>query len=259
MELIVGDAFDKTTGASTAPEIPLFKRFRDKWRLIDHTNFKPASTDSFVEAIVTSHRFDIMEFAKSYMEVQQPRDDYREFLEISYIFLGGVPVRGLRFQVPGAMHCARWMAKVIYAINVWLFRDQFKIIAFEKKVVCDLATFAVLIHLRAWMTAPIAVQAPLNDYVIGTTAPIAVQAPLNDFMLMGQLLRYPHATISTATSKKLGLHLWYMSEELVGLALCDSRIPPETKKLMVAAMEEIAPDHPPKRPRVESSAICNNK
>ena len=242
MELIVGAAFEKTTGASAGPEILLFKRFRDKWRFIDHTSFKPASTNSFVEAMVASSRVDILEFAKSYMEVQQPRDDYREFLELSYIFLGGVPVRGVRFQVLGAMHRARWMAKVIYAIKVWLFRSQFKMTAFEEKGVRDLATFAVLIHLKAWMTAP-----------------IAVEAPLNDFMLMGQLLKYPHATVSTATSKKLGLHLWYISEELVGLALFDSRIPPESKKLMLAAMEEIAPDHPPKRPRVESSAFLGNK
>ena len=83
------------------------------------------------------------------------------------------------------------------------------------------------------------------------TAPLAVEAPLNDFMLMGQLLRYHNGGVSTATSKKLGLHLWYLSEELMGLAPFDSRISIESKKLMLAAMQEVAPDEPPKRPRVE--------
>ena len=81
------------------------------------------------------------------------------------------------------------------------------------------------------------------------TAPLAVEAPLNDFMLMGQLLRYHNGGVSTATSKKLGLHLWYLSEELIGLAPFDSRISIESKKLMLAAMQEVAPDEPQNDPK----------
>jgi len=60
------------------------------------------------------------------------------------------------------------------------------------------------------------------------------------------------------TSKKLGLHLWYLSEELVALALFDSRVTADTKKLMLAAMDEPAPDHPPKRPRTDTSGFLND-
>ncbi len=90
------------------------------------------------------------------------------------------------------------------------------------------------------------------------TAPLAVEAPLNDFLLMGKLLRYHEAKISSATSKKLGLHLWYLSEELVALALFDSRVISETKKLMLAAMDEASPGHPLKRPRVDTSAFLGH-
>ncbi|KAK0041544.1 hypothetical protein Bpfe_029025 [Biomphalaria pfeifferi] len=38
-----------------------------------------------------------------------------------------------------------------------------------------------------------------------------------------------------------------------------TRVPAETKKLMLAAMENAAPEHPPKRPRVETSAFTNSK
>jgi len=113
--------------------------------------------------------------------------------------------------------------------------------ASEKKGIRDLATFAVLIHLKAWITAPMGVEAPLNDY-----------------RLMIELLRYPQEVISSATSKKLGLHLWYISEELVGLALFDTRVPVEMKRLMLAAMEDPAPDHPPKRPKVKSTAFLSS-
>ena len=48
-------------------------------------------------------------------------------------------------------------------------------------------------------------------------APLPVVVPLNDFRTTINLLYDPHAAISAATSKTLGLHLWYLSEDLVGL------------------------------------------
>ena len=90
-------------------------------------------------------------------------------------------------------------------------------------------------------------------------APLAVEAPLNDFTLMRQLLRYPNAVIPTATSKKIGLHLWYLSEELDGMALFDSRVSSESKKLMLEVMRDVAPEHPLNTPRVESSAFLSNR
>ena len=140
------------------------------------------------------------------------------------------------------MHRARWMAKVIYTIKMWIFRSQFKKKPSEERGIRDVATFSVIIHLKAWMTAP-----------------LAAEAPLNDFKLMEQLLQYPHAAISAATSKKLSLHTWYLSEELIGLALFDSRLPHKSKRLMLAAMEEAAPDHPSKRPMSSPMHSWDNK
>ena len=243
MELIVGAAFEKTSiGTSTGPEILIFKRFKDKWGLVNCGDFQTASSDPAVDSLVAPFRSDILEFARTHLQSKQPRADYKEFLELSIIFLGEVPPQGVRFLMPGAMHRARWMSKVIYAIKIWLFRSQFKMTASEERGIRDLATFSVIVHLRAWMTAP-----------------FAVEAPLNDFRLMKQLLNYPQSAISASTSKKLGLHLWYLSEELVGLALFDTRIPHESKKLMLAAMEEVAPDHPSKRPSIKSAAFLGDR
>ena len=50
-----------------------------------------------------------------------------ELLELAIIFLGGTPAKGISFKQPGPMHNARWMAKAIYALKVWLFREQAKI------------------------------------------------------------------------------------------------------------------------------------
>ncbi len=174
---------------SSGPEINLFKRFQEQWQFIDRDKFQSASSDLYGENLVAGCRIDIVAFATAHLETQQPRDNYREFLELSMIFLGCSPTRGVHFQAPCAMHRARWTAKVLYAIKMWLFRDQLKLIKTEQNGVCHLAVFAVVVYLRAWMTAS-----------------LAVEAPLNDFLLMGQLLQYHEAKISFATSKKLGLH-----------------------------------------------------
>ena len=242
MELIIGAAFDQMLGDSSGPEITLFKRFQQQWQFIDRDKFQPASTDPYVESLVSNWRGDIVQFSTVQLELHQPRDDYREFLELSLIYLGSIPSRGLHFQMPGAVHRARWMSRVLYVIKIWLFRQQFKLTKREQNGIRELAAFAVIVYLRCWIKAS-----------------LAVEAPFNDFQLMGQLLRYPEAKISSVTSKKLGLHLWYISEELVALALFDNRVPADMKKLMVAAMDKPAPDHPPKRPRIDTSAFLSDK
>jgi hypothetical protein len=53
-----------------------------------------------------------------------PRNDYREFLELIIIFLGGTPLRDIILSQPDAYHLARWMAKAIYCFKIYLFRHQ---------------------------------------------------------------------------------------------------------------------------------------
>lgn len=43
---------------------------------------------------------------------------YRELLELAIIVLGGTPPRGIEFLALGALHRARWMARIIYAIKI---------------------------------------------------------------------------------------------------------------------------------------------
>jgi len=70
---------------------------------------------------------DLINFAVNYLQIKHPREDYRELLELTVIFLGGVPPRGIYFRVPGAIHYARWMAKAIYCLKIFLFRSQFRL------------------------------------------------------------------------------------------------------------------------------------
>jgi len=59
----------------------------------------------------------LLEFLKNNLNNAQPRNDYKELLELALIFLGEKPKTPTFFHVPGAIHHARWMAKAIYCIK----------------------------------------------------------------------------------------------------------------------------------------------
>uniref|UniRef100_UPI00358FE2CB ADAMTS-like protein 2 n=1 Tax=Myxine glutinosa TaxID=7769 RepID=UPI00358FE2CB len=136
----------------------------------------------------------VIDFAKKQLDLNQPRDDYKELLELTILFIGGVPARGIHFRAP------------------------------------------------AWMKAP-----------------SAAEPPMNDLLLMKTLISLKTASraISTATSEKLRNHLWYLSEELVGLAFFDKQVPITTKQLMVEALKGERPldEEPPKMPQPDRKAL----
>ena len=162
-------------------------------------------------------------FAFRHLEEAQPRDNYRELLELTLIFLGAVTRCRVHFMSPGAMYHARWMSKMIYSFKVWMFRAQFKLTPREEKDLRDVCLCCAYIYIKAWYTSP-----------------NVVSAPHNDLLLMKSLLEYSNinAAISRVTTEKLSNHLWYLSESLVGLAFYDSEVSPSTKRKMVKAMKE---------------------
>ena len=178
--------------------------------------------DDTVSKSVQDIRDSIIVFANRYLAESQPRDDYREFLELVVIFLGSVPARGVRFMAPGAMHHARWLSKVIYSLKIWMFRSQFHLTKPEEKGLQDVCVFAARVYLQAWITAP-----------------LAASAPYNDFLLLKSLLGYStiNPAISKAASHKFSNHLWYLSPELVGLAFFDRTVTSATKREMVNAIK----------------------
>ena len=150
MELLAGAAFKASLGPSSAPEVLLFKRFQQQWSLIDQSNYSTSVGVARMSEVVGPVQDYICEFAKNQLLMNNDfRDDYREFLELSLIFLGDSPPRGIHFMAPGAMHFAQWMSKVIYSLKVWLFRGQFKLTAFEEKGLGDMCLFAVTLYLKS--------------------------------------------------------------------------------------------------------------
>ena len=200
---------------SSGPDIAIFQRFKDRWQWIDLTAYETASEMSEIASFKDSS----LEFCQKCLETQQPRDDYREMLELCVIFLGGTPERGIHFIAPGALHRARWMARIIYSFKIWFFRRQFKLTVSEEKGIFQFLLFIARVYIHAWFEAPL---------------PSA--APRNDLHFLNSLTSLSNQTVRTAASDAFGRHLWYLSEVNIAMAFFDNRISAEEKQLMIHNM-----------------------
>lgn len=131
------------------------------------------------------------------------------------------------------MHHARWLSKAIYCLKIFLFQSQFALRAHDINGLRHICIFIVVVYVKAWFSAP-----------------KAIAAPNNDLELLKSLIRYKNinAKVSQVALRKLASHLWYLSEELVLLALFDERITYETKLKMVDAIHSR-----------ESSTTCSKR
>ena len=222
LEVVMGDVFKSSYGPSRGPNIPLFVRFRDRWSLIDQSSWSSAMKKDSLHVLLTGelseHRGRALHELKSALEKgTHPREDYEELIWLSYLFLGGNLGKDYRFRAPGAFHHARWMAKGIYALKVFLFRGQVKLTAYELQAMEDISLFVALLYATKW-----------NE------AMVPQRAPLNDLLFMRDLSRgIPKPEVADIALKAFRRHLWYVSEDLVALSFMDERISNEEKKAMV--------------------------
>jgi hypothetical protein len=153
LELVAGAAFYEVMAASSAPEILLFKRFQAHWQYINQDQFEDYSSTDETAAAVADIKDGLGSFLISALSGNLPRDDYRELLEITLIFLGIAPPRGIHFAQPGAMHQARWMSKVIYTFKLWMFHHSLSLLLVKKKVYVNYLSFSreFMCRLGTWL------------------------------------------------------------------------------------------------------------
>lgn len=141
---------------------------------------------------------------------------------MSLIFLGVVPQDEVSFKCPGAIHHARWMAKAIYSLKIFIFRDEFGLTARELNSLRQICIFTIMVYLKAWFSSTSAIAAANHDL---------------DFLK--KLIEYKKidASISSATCEKMTSHLWYLNDELAILSLFDDTVPIDMKKKIVEAVK----------------------
>src|SRR6218665_1434777 len=113
-ELILAHVFH-LHDVSKSPNIEIFPRFKEYWPQIDQERYCTALEDGSLAAVIAPWKDSVIAFAIFQLKEFKSRDDYRELLELTTMFFGGIPPRGIHFRYPGAVHCARWMARAIYS------------------------------------------------------------------------------------------------------------------------------------------------
>ncbi|KAL4091540.1 hypothetical protein QTP88_026214 [Uroleucon formosanum] len=213
---------------SSGPDIPLFKRFIDNWKNINKNEYSVWTDDSMTFDILNNVRDEILDFAEKRLQDCFPRDDYKEFLQLIVIFLGGKLKGNVNFRQPGAYHLARWMAKGIYSLKMLLFKNQFKLTSTEEMSLKKISCFIIKCYAEVWFTAP-----------------NAIKAPINDILFIKKLYNYKNddKKIAETALKKFINHLWYLSDECVAFSIFDNRVTIEQKrkiaiKLLMNELEE---------------------
>lgn len=214
-EIVLASIFELLLPGTSGPDVQLFKRFRNKWNDIDKKKFKIGSTDENIPPELLDKVKDITDFAQNFLKVNHPRDDYKELLQLCLIFLGAIPVDDINFYKPGAFHHTRRIAKSIYSIKIYLFRDSFTLTKFERKSLFKMCLFIIFVYVKPWFTSPLAIQAPANDL---------------NFIKTLYDCRNIDSNISSTALRKCSNHLWHLAPENCAISFFDENISVDIKK-----------------------------
>ncbi|KAK3928606.1 Aconitate hydratase, mitochondrial [Frankliniella fusca] len=217
-ERVLEDVYHEVMGPSLGPEVGIFRTLQKKWESIDKTQYITYATYAISRRALQGDREAIIKFCEEHITGSQPRDDYLEFLELTILFLGGIPSSGVRFRPPGPIHSARWMAKAIYSIKMCLFRKQLGLSTTDATHLLQVTIFIVKVYIRGWFLAP-----------------VSVSAPRNDLHFLKELILYEkvNSAVAKAAQNRFSAHLWYLSEELVGLSVFDEVLTDDDREKLV--------------------------
>ena len=234
-ERIIAVSFITLFGETKGPDVPLFKTLKNCWDNLDLSNIKLPDIPSCYDGDEDS----LLSYINDKLEPENlkllPRCDYKEYLELALLFLGGSIDRkkGYTYQIqrPGADHHARWMSKAIYILKLSLLQHQIDEIHWQtKKKIHKMALFVVFIYLKAWFNSP-----------------SLTSAAKNDLELYKLLLKFKkiNSKISQSACEVLNRHTWYLTEDAITLTLfnediCTEEITLYAKKIYeLAATEEL--------------------
>ena len=105
MELVLASIFQALFRPTEGPDVAVFKRFHTSWPYIDQSAYETASDDMF-DSYTAVLRAEMVNFCKVALEESQPRENYKELLNLCMIFLGGADPAEVSFRAPGAFHQA---------------------------------------------------------------------------------------------------------------------------------------------------------
>lgn len=127
------------------------------------------------------------------------------------------------------------MARLIYSLKIYLYRSQFVLTDKELSGLQYFIVFVLTVYIKHWYQAPCSLTAAKND--------LQLLKDIAEFKAID-------SNISAATMITFSRHLWYLSEELVGIAFFDDSLDVFEKRLMVKALERRGCPNPEVRPKI---------
>nr|XP_047139339.1 uncharacterized protein LOC124815150 [Hydra vulgaris] len=127
------------------PDNPLFKKLKDVWNSIDQNS-------------IVLNKVKIEDISDSWLQ-DGCRSDYLELVELTTMVLSGD--EQYRLRKPGPVHHARFMAKGIYFLKMYLLLNNISSLTdFEKKEINDMAFFTDVFYTEWFIKAEIPAVAP---------------------------------------------------------------------------------------------------
>lgn len=216
---------------SSGPEVSIFKRFQSKFSGLTVDDYTDLVFD---EIVVKREMTETLAVLQSQGLYNQARDDYKELIDLCIVYMSGSvhATNNFSFKQPGALHKARWSAKVIYAIKLVLMQNKIcselpKASVFSGNAkpqinkLVRFVRFVTIVYVKWWVTCPLAVDAPFRD--------LELLKALDEYSTVDP-------SVAEVAKKAFSNHLWYLAEDLVPMALFSDVVPNDTKQNMVDAL-----------------------
>lgn len=223
-EVQLKDVFVCVFGRSQSANINTFDMLIENWGNIKRANFAyfPINNEKLMEnRLLRRISNDTIDIISQHAKSKIIRDDYSELNDLVLKFLG--VNTHVSFKVVGATNNARWMARIIYALKTYLFREHLDLDADFENSLERFCIFVALIYTKHWNRCSIAVDAPYNDLML--------MKELDEYMEIDEEI----ATVALAAHKR---HLWYLGDELVVLGLFSNKVGTDVKMNMVNKMTQ---------------------
>lgn len=216
-EVLLSAAFTSTFGSVEAPTIQIFDELKSEWWRIREGGYR--YRPCIQEILESQHLGDLYRNARDKLLTHSNssfiRDDYAELNDLCLKFLG---IRTNKtFMVPGSVSKARWMAKAIYAIKMYLFRDDLDLDEDFLTQILEFCLFTVIVYCKYWNRCTDA----FNEAV-------------NDLSLLRDLRTYAehNEPIANSVLNSFQNHLWYLGEELVVMSIFSDKVSTHEKNNM---------------------------
>ena len=218
--------FQEVTGSTKDPGVSLFRRLKAQWYNIpiDYTKLSLLDFTSLPDWMQQEAR-SVLVWAERHMEKNTwPRADYKELLTLTIICLGG-EIPGFFFLLPGPDHHARFMSKQIYILKLKLLMNLFNMSEEEKEQVEEMCKFILIFYVRSWFRSP-----------------LSTAAAQTDLAFMANMVRYRKVTkprYILAVLQSCNRHLWYLTPQLIILALADPHLSDFEKEKMATKLHSL--------------------